>query len=41
MRVSSEGGQEVRLFAGVPLSGEGWQPLADGWRAILGGMSDQ
>ncbi len=30
MRVSSEGGQEVRLFASVPLSGESWQPLADG-----------
>jgi glutamine amidotransferase len=30
MRVSSEGGQEVRLFASVPLSDENWQPLADG-----------
>ncbi len=30
MRVSSEGDQEVRLFASVPLSGEEWQPLAAG-----------
>ncbi len=30
MQVSSEGGQQVRLFASVPLTDEDWTPLGDG-----------